>query len=98
MQRPKNQFRHESLHDQKTIESLLQAITDGVNKGKLCFSDETGEITLQPDGLLRLKISAYKGDGLNRFNIRVSWQDKKPKRSSQKQIEIHSKPKSQRKK
>ena len=88
MQRNKNQFRHESLQDAKTLQSLLQAITDGVAKGKLSFSDETGNIAMSPEGLLNLKLSASKEDGVNRFNLRVSWQDEPKNAFPKKALEV----------
>ena len=54
-------FRHESLQDQDSIRKLLEAITDGLAKGKMSFSDGDGEIVLEPDGLLRLKVTATNG-------------------------------------
>ncbi len=51
MSQDKNNFRHESLQDAKTIRDILQSITKGLANGKLTFSDEDGEITLQPEGL-----------------------------------------------
>lgn len=75
MQSTKNVFRHESLEDTKSITKLLKAVTEGLESGKLVFSDDESEITLQPDGLLHLKLSASKEEGRNKFSVRVSWQD-----------------------
>jgi amphi-Trp domain-containing protein len=71
--RDKNSFRHESLQDAKTIAELLKAITKGIGKGKLTFSDEDGEIVLEPDGLLNLKVSADQEEMRHRLNIRITW-------------------------
>ena len=86
MQQDKNRFRHESLQDRETIQQLLKAITKGLAKGELSFTDEDGEIKLQPDGLLNVKMTASAEPGRQRFNLRVSWQveeiePKKGKRS-----------------
>jgi amphi-Trp domain-containing protein len=76
--RDKQSFRHESLQDSKTIAELLKAITKGLAKGKLTFSDEDGEIVLEPEGLLNLKVTADQEEMRHRLNIRITWhpQDK----------------------
>ncbi|MEE2730360.1 MAG: amphi-Trp domain-containing protein [Pseudomonadota bacterium] len=70
----KNSFKHESLQDQKSIQDILKAVTKGIAKGELVFSDDEGEIVLQPEGLLALKVSARQEDGQNRLDIRIRWQ------------------------
>ncbi|MEJ8475702.1 amphi-Trp domain-containing protein [Roseibium algae] len=69
----KDRFKHESLQDRKTIQSLLTAINRGIAKGELHFSDETGEITLEPKDLLNLKVTATKDEGRCRLDVRISW-------------------------
>ena len=71
--REKNSFRHESLQEAKTIAELLKAITKGIGKGKLTFSDEDGEIVLEPEGLLNLKVSVDQEEMRHRLNIRITW-------------------------
>ena len=71
--RDKQSFRHESLQDSKTIAELLKAVTKGLSKGKLTFSDEDGEILLEPEGLLNLKITADQEEMRHRLNIRITW-------------------------
>ena len=76
-------FRHESLQGTDSIRDLLAAITDGIEKGKLSFSDGDGEILMEPKGLLRLKLTAARQDDLNRVNIRISWQsENRPKKKA----------------
>ncbi len=67
-------FRHESLQDQDTIKDLLKSITAGIGQGKITLSDGDGSMTLEPAGLLRLKINASADDDLNKLDIRISWQ------------------------
>jgi amphi-Trp domain-containing protein len=74
MRQSKNNFRHESLQDPETIQDILKAITKGIGKGKLSFSDDDGEIIMQPEGLLNLKITANQDETMHRVNIRISWQ------------------------
>lgn len=74
MRPTKNNFRHESLQDAKTIQEILKAISKGIAKGRLSFSDEDGEIVMEPEGLLNLKVSANQDDLRHRLNIRITWQ------------------------
>lgn len=69
----KYSFRHLSLQDRKSVQSILKAITKGIAKGTLEFSDEDGAITLHPEGLLNLKVTARKEGTQDRLDIQVSW-------------------------
>ncbi len=68
-------FRHESLQTRKSVKALLEAVTKGIGKGELTLSDEDGEILLEPEGLLGLRIRAEKADGANRIDLRITWSD-----------------------
>lgn len=83
----KNSFRHDSLQDKETIQDLLKAITKGIGKGKITFSDDTGEIVMQPEGLLDLKITARQDDSKHRLNIRITWQTEEKKSSKKLRVE-----------
>lgn len=74
MRQSKNSFRHESLQDAQTIQDMLKALSKGIAKGKLSFSDEDGEIVMEPEGLLNLKVTASQDEGRHRVNIRITWQ------------------------
>jgi amphi-Trp domain-containing protein len=74
MRQSKNSFRHESLQDAKTIQDILKSLSKGIAKGKLSFSDEDGEIVMEPEGLLNLKVTASEDEGRHRVNIRITWQ------------------------
>lgn len=69
----KSEFRHESLQDGKSIQKLLEAISKGLGKGKLEFSDDEGELELEPKGLLDLKITVKEDETRHKLDIRVSW-------------------------
>ncbi|MEN8175847.1 MAG: amphi-Trp domain-containing protein [Pseudomonadota bacterium] len=81
MQEDKNSFRHESLQDADTIQGILKSVTKGIAKGKLTFSEEGGEITLEPEGLLNLKLTATKEEGRHRLTIRITWQVEEAKKT-----------------
>ena len=74
MARRKKRFHYQSLQDTKSIQTVLKAITAGIAKGKVTFSDEDEKIVMRPEGLLELKVTATQEDNRNRFNIKVSWQ------------------------
>lgn len=82
MKRGKRSFRHESLQDAKTIKGILKALTDGLGRGKLSFSDADDNIDLEPGGLMNLKITASQEDTINRVNIRITWQSEETVRSN----------------
>lgn len=88
MQQDKQSFRHESLQDTASIQRLLKALTRGIARGKLSFSDEEGEIVMQPDDLLDLKLTASKEDGRNRVTIRITWQEETKKNQGKKSLKI----------
>lgn len=82
MKKGKLNFRHESLQDAKTIKGILKALTEGLAKGKLKFSDAENNIELEPKGLMKLKITANQRDGINRLSIQITWQSEEKRRSN----------------
>jgi len=74
MRRSKERFKHESLQDAKSIQAILKALNKGIAKGRLTFSDEDGEIVMEPAGLLNLKVTASQDETKNRVSIRISWE------------------------
>ena len=84
MKQDKQSFKHESLQDAKSIEKILSSIGENLAKGKLKFSDDEDEIEFQPEGLMKLKISAAQDGNQQRFNIKVSWErdSKEPKKKT----------------
>jgi len=74
MKRRKKSFRHQSLQDEHSMQEILKAISSGIARGKITFSDEDEKIVMRPEGLLELKVTATQENNRNRFNIRISWQ------------------------
>jgi len=74
MKNGNHQFCHESLQDRETIAELLSSLQQGLARGRLKFSDEDGNITLKPSGLLNLTIMASASSELNVVDVRISWQ------------------------
>jgi amphi-Trp domain-containing protein len=84
MSQGKNTFRHESLQDAESVRDILEALMQGLQNGRLTFSDDDDEIVMHPEGLLHLKLRARSEDNRHRLDLRVSWQstDNKTKKKS----------------
>ena len=70
-----NIFTHESLQDRKTIIKYLKTISDGISKGALSFADDANEITLTPDGIIRLKVNVLKQNNERELQIAFNWKE-----------------------
>lgn len=90
MKQNKKSFRYDSLQDTRSIIKILKSITEGLESGKLTFSDEEDEIILTPKGLLQLKLKAAQEENRHSFALKVAWQTE-VERKSQKKLKIHSK-------
>jgi amphi-Trp domain-containing protein len=76
----KTEFKYEALLDVDDIQDVLKALSKGLSKGKLEFSEEKeGSLTLDPKGLMRLKVRAYEDEDSQQFEVKVRW-EKRPKR------------------
>jgi len=81
MRKGDSSFRYESLQDQESIRDLLKSVMDGIERGKLSFSDGDDDILLEPKGLLNFKLTASQQDNQYGINIHIGWQEEdKPKR------------------
>jgi len=88
MRNRKKSFRHQSLQDEKSIQDILKAVSSGIARGKISFSDEDEKIVMRPEGLLELKVTALQEDNRNRFNIRISWQTEDDKIGKKKRLSV----------
>ena len=70
-----NRFRHESLQSRDSIENLLKALTKGLADGKVVLEDEDDTMVMEPNGLLRLKISASQDEDRSRIDVRITWRE-----------------------
>lgn len=66
-------FRHESLQDSESVQTLLNAVVEGISKGKIVLEDEDGTMVMKPKGLANLKISASQDEKKNRLYVRLTW-------------------------
>jgi amphi-Trp domain-containing protein len=88
MRNRKTNFRHQSLQDVDSIQDILKAISSGIARGKITFSDEDEKIILRPEGLLDLKVTATREENRNRFNIRVSWESEEDGVKNKKSLSV----------
>ena len=91
MKRRKNSFRHESLQDRDSIQAILEALTRGIAKGKVSFSDDDDSISMAPDGLLNLKLIVSQEDNRNRINLRITWEDRQEKTLKKSRLSVRAK-------
>lgn len=91
MRQDKKIFSHLSMQDAKSIEPILTAISKGLAKGELKFSDEDDEIILNPEGLLKLKVSASKSESIHKLNLKVSWYVEDVELDKKKPLKVSSK-------
>ncbi|MCP4392323.1 MAG: amphi-Trp domain-containing protein [Gammaproteobacteria bacterium] len=91
MKRKKNSFRHESLQNRDSIQAILKALTEGIAKGKVSFSDDDDSISMTPDGLLNLKLIVSQEDNRNRINLRITWEDRKEKVLKKSRLSVRAK-------
>ncbi len=91
MKRRKNSFRHESLQNRDSIQTILKALTEGIAKGKVSFSDEDDSISMAPDGLLNLKLIVSQEENRNRVNLRITWEDREEKKLKKSRLSVRAK-------
>ena len=75
MGKDEREFLHESLQDAKSIISYLDAIRDGFASGALNLRDDKGDISLHPNGLVRLQIDASRKQDRVKLAIRLAWRE-----------------------
>jgi len=84
-------FFFESFQDSETIKFYLESLIKGIAKKKIVLSTEGEDITLHPNGLLKLTVKARKKADKNRLSIKMAWTDERTKIVDRdKTIKIHS--------
>ncbi len=86
----KNRFDHESIQDNETIATHLQALVDGFNAGRITFSSESESVTLIPDNLLKFEVKARTGEGKNKLSLKISWKEPEGKKQKGETMSISS--------
>ena len=73
----KSSFKHEALVEIKSAQQFLDALKKSLGKGQLEFSDDKGTLTLEPEGLVYLKVKASDEEGRQQIELKLRW-DKWP--------------------
>ena len=71
----RKRFQHSSVQDADSVVELIQAIAEGLNKGKLTLGDDTATINLKPRGLLEVNIDAEQQSGTHNLSLQIRWTD-----------------------
>ena len=66
-------FVFESMQDAESIRAYLEALMDGLRKGRLLVSAGQEEFVLQPAELLTFAVKARKRGGSGRLSLTISW-------------------------
>ena len=74
-----DEFEHESLQDANSIGEYLKAIIQGLEKGQLELSDDSGQLVLRPSGLLGLELRAKRKGNRAKLVLELSWTEDKGK-------------------
>jgi amphi-Trp domain-containing protein len=93
MKQPKKNFRHDSLQDKQSILKILHEVIEGLETGHLVLSDDYDKITLTPQGLLQLKLTASQEENKYSFAVKVSWQLEAEKTARKNNPRVVAKPK-----
>ncbi len=84
-------FFFESFQDSETIKSYLESLLKGIAQKKIVLRTDGEDITLHPNGLLKLTIKAKKKSDKNRLSIKIAWTDEHAKIiTPNKTLDIHS--------
>ena len=66
-------FVFESMQDAESIRAYLEAVMEGLRKGRLVVAAGKEEFTLQPAELLTFAVKARKRGGSGRLSLTISW-------------------------
>ena len=66
-------FVFESMQDAESIRKYLEAVMEGLRKGKLVVAAGQEEFVLQPTDLLTFTVKAQKRGGAGRISLAISW-------------------------
>jgi len=68
-----NYFEHESFQDKESIVNYLEAITLGIKKGEIVFSDEEETVTIVPKNIGQLRIKSTRSKKSQEIKLKLSW-------------------------
>lgn len=69
------EFEYVTLVDKNSIVTYLETLAEGFKTGNLTLKSPESEILLDPDGLLKLEISAKNKSGRSKISLKVTWKN-----------------------
>jgi amphi-Trp domain-containing protein len=69
------EFEHDSLQDPRSVARYLNAIREGIEAGRLSFTQDGEEISFFPQEVMHLEVKAKKKDGKAKLSIRITWRE-----------------------
>jgi len=66
-------FVFESMQDAESIRAYLEAVIEGLHKGRLVVAAGQEEPVLQPSELLTFAVKAGKRGGSGKLSLTISW-------------------------
>ncbi|MBA4356383.1 MAG: amphi-Trp domain-containing protein [Humidesulfovibrio sp.] len=66
-------FVFESVQDAASIRKYLEAVMEGLDKGRLVVTTGAEEFVLEPAGLLNFTVKARRLGGQGRLSLAISW-------------------------
>ncbi len=73
MSRKSRDFKHQSPKDDRSLVEYLSAPTQGFEKGSLQLRDDSGEVVLEPKGLIRFEMDANSRPGRSELTLKSTW-------------------------
>ncbi|MEM6293133.1 MAG: amphi-Trp domain-containing protein [Myxococcota bacterium] len=73
MSDPGKTFRHESIQEAGVLADHLNEIADALRAGTLKLSDDGGELSLQPHGLVRFALAGQQQPDQASISITLAW-------------------------
>jgi amphi-Trp domain-containing protein len=89
----KKKFHHQSIQDTQSVLKILSAVIAGLEQGQLVLSDQQNEITLSPQGLLALKLTACQDDDEHALSLKMRWQTETKETAQKNTLSVYAKPK-----
>ena len=68
-------FRHESVQDRSSIVRYLEALTAGIESGRIELGTSEHMLTLEPEGLLELHVRAKRKAGRVKLTVKLHWRE-----------------------
>ena len=80
-QMSKQQLKHDSLQDKDSIRAYLEQVIQGLENGRIRFSNGDDVFELEPEALIHLQLNATRSKDQQQLNIKLSW-DRNPKKDN----------------